>query len=374
MAGPSPGVTIIVVAFGLVLLIFAIWAVCSKLLPHLRHPESEPMNTLPQTTQTTDPKNHQAGLRRSLYGTQKSLFQEPRNDISDYDLKNSRFSTCALDFSRPPSPMPRRPRVQSIHDHGHNGRGRTRSRSRNRSPSHSRSRSRHHSAADLRASLYSDPELLLHNDARSSTFNLIIDQPDAITHGRPRSQYYDSLTTSVRSKSVHSQNRRRSAPLLVTDLSNIVLPYYSSDISSVELITTGPSPLSPYKHLSATSFNNSSRHSLPPNLDGYFSMTNNPRRSPFAYSPGSNTPKGGCTTPPAKATTILPGWPLTTTTSSPLSAEDSGVVPPVPPTTLEGVHNRKTVTTTEHGDRGQAEETNREATIKTPLSATVVSA
>ncbi|KAK5447771.1 hypothetical protein LTS15_009270 [Exophiala xenobiotica] len=366
MAGPSPGVTIIVVAFGLVLLIFAIWAVCSKLLPHLRHPESEPMNTLPQTTQTTDPKNHQAGLRRSLYGTQKSLFQEPRNNISDYDLKNSRFSTCALDFSRPPSPT-HRSRVQSSHGHG---RGRTRSGSRNRSPSHSRSRSRHLSAADLRTALYSEPALLLHNDARSSTFNLIIDQPDAITHGRPRSQYYDSSSTSVRSKSVHSQ-KRRSAPLLVTDLSNIVLPHYSSDTSSVELLTTtGPSPLSPYKHLSATSFNNSSRHSLP-NLDAYFSMTNNPRRSSFA-TPGSNTPKSGCTTPPAETPTI-PEWPLTTTTSSPLSDEGPGV-PPIPPTTLERVHTRKKGTTREHGVRGQAGKTSHEATIKTPLSATVVSA
>jgi hypothetical protein len=101
-------------------------------------------------------------------------------------------------------------------------------------------------------------------------------------------------------------------------------------------------------------------------------MTNNPRRSSYA-TPGSNTPKSGCTTPGAEAPTI-PEWPLTTTTSSPLSDDGSGVVPPIPPTTLERVHTRKTGTTTEHGVRGHAGETNREATIKTPLSATVVSA
>ena len=356
MAGPSPGVTIIIVAFGLVLLIFAIWAICTKLVPHLRHPESEPVITLPQTTQTTDPKNHQAGLRRSLYGTQKSLFQEPRNNISDYNLKNSRFSTCALDFSRPPSPTSRS-RAQSESRHG-------RGRSRSRSLSHSRSRSRHQSTADLRTALYSEPGLL-QNDARSSTFNLIIDQPDAVTNGRGRlkSQYYDS-STSVRSKSVHSQNRR-SFPLLVTDLSNIVLPLplphqHSSDTSSVELMTA-PSP-SPYKHLSATNFNNSSRHSLP-NIDGYFSVTS--RRSPFA-STGSNTPSG-CTTP-AEATMTPTELPLTTTTS-PLPDENLGV--PRIPATLGKTHSLKTGTPTEHGVGGYAGETTREATIKTPLSATV---
>ncbi|KIW53517.1 hypothetical protein PV05_09083 [Exophiala xenobiotica] len=354
MAGPSPGVTIIIVAFGLVLLIFAIWAICTKLVPHLRHPESEPVITLPQTTQTTDPKNHQAGLRRSLYGTQKSLFQEPRNNISDYDLKNSRFSTCALDFSRPASPT-NRSRAQSQSRHG-------RGRSRSRSLSHSRSRSRHHSTADLRTALYSEPGLL-QNDARSSTLNLIIDQPDAITNGRPRSQYYDS-STSVRSKSIHSLNRR-SVPLLVTELSNIVLPLphpRSSDTSSVELMTAPGASPSPYKHLSATSFNNSSRHSLP-NIDGYFSAA--PRRSPFA-STGSNTPSG-CTTP-AEATMIPPEWPLTTTISP--RPEGKSGVPPIP-TISEKVHNRKTSTPTEHGVGGYAGETTREATIKTPLSATV---
>ncbi|EXJ87742.1 hypothetical protein A1O1_04668 [Capronia coronata CBS 617.96] len=103
----SPGVTIILAAVALLLLICFAWAIYAHLMPYLRHPRSRPVLTLPQqNTQQPDVKNRQAELRRSLYGTPHLLFQEPRNDISDYytlQHSHSYFSTHALDFSRPPS-------------------------------------------------------------------------------------------------------------------------------------------------------------------------------------------------------------------------------------------------------------------------------
>ncbi|KAI1616112.1 hypothetical protein EDD36DRAFT_461006 [Exophiala viscosa] len=321
MGGISPGVVVILAAFGLIFVIFAIWAVYTQVLPSMRHLD-RPVITAPQTYQIPDPKHHRIELRRSLYSntTTPSLFREPRNDISDYDLKNSRYSTNALDFSRPPSPDSQRLR------RGSQSQSRPHSQSRSRSRSRPRSRHQGASLAELRTSLYSDPNVLLSADARSSYFNLVIDQPDAIASAtarpRPKSLHHER-PTSTRSRS--RSQKRRSAPAV--DESQYMLPITpfadaqgSNNASSVDLATLTSGP---YKHiatsLSATNFLRSSRHSLP-DLERNASP-HNTKCSPFGNTSGANTPGGfsltssrtnPSPTTPADREMPEPEWPLTT--------------------------------------------------------------
>ncbi len=295
MGGLSTPVTTVLAVFGLVFIVFAIWAIYTHILPYLRQKKTNPVSFLPLTYHDADLKSHQGSLRRSLYGTSKNLFQDPRNNISDYDLKNSRYSTNVFDYSTSPTPIHSRP--SSRH-------------TRRDSQSRSRSRSRHHGLAELRTSLHSEHSLL-HNDGRSSAFNVVVDHPDATTDGKPRpkSYRYDS-STSRRSKSTYSQNRR-SAPS-TTDLPNVVFPQTwdskkPTNASSVDLTTP-----SPYKHISATNFNSSSRRSLPSSPS--YCALHNAKQSPFASN--INTPSAAVT----PADRSVPEWPLATT---PLSEESS---------------------------------------------------
>ncbi|EXJ82868.1 hypothetical protein A1O3_06683 [Capronia epimyces CBS 606.96] len=386
MVSVSPGVTIVLAAIALLFIIFAVWAVYAHLMPYLRHPRSRPVptTTLPPNTTQPDLKNRRSELTRSLYGTPRLLFQEPRNDISDYDLKNTRYSTHALDYSRPPSfsfPFSA-PASSSGKDKemdkekykdrdGDKDRNRDRdnhssqagehSRSRSRSGSHSRSQSRPRpqtrGMADLRTSLYSEPGLL-QTDARSSTYNLILDVPDSITSAapsRPKSRRYDSSTSiksqtrmptrsRSRSRSQSQSQRRRSAPLLADvlaqDLSFTMPSSSSQNTSSTDLTPLSPSAHVPVPIVSATTFLTSSRHSLP-NMGGYFASVSpmNPSpslsaststkrsRSRSRYASGETTL--GSRTPPA-GMSARTSTTLSMSMSMSMSMSISSAVPPLP--------------------------------------------
>jgi len=197
----SPGITVLLVAIGFVLVVFGIWAIHTYVRPYIRGDDRKPPPTLP-VTEYTRVQRPDPILRQSLYGPEQ-LYKDPRETISDYDLKLTRYSTNVLELSRPASPSKSRP--ASVHSRS-NSRGRSQSRARSRSRSRNPSA---HNLARLRSSLYAETGLLS-SQPRDSYGNLHIDESDTRTPGsksRPNSLYksrqYSAGDLSMRSTEKH---------------------------------------------------------------------------------------------------------------------------------------------------------------------------
>lgn len=268
MALISPGLTVLLAAIGFFFIVFAIWAIHRYLIPYRKISKHTPVPTLPQTTQHADPR-----LQRSLYSDPNLLYKDPRNSISEYDLKNTRYSTNVLELSRPPSP------TKSLF-----GSGESRSRS--------RSRSRTDNKAALMTSLYAEPGLLQH-DARSASFNLVPVEPDILTRpptSRPASLHQSPSASNMSNKAFQHRN---SVPTLAT-LRNSLYSENNPFLTPASTTNNSEDDLgyfsSFHKSASQPNFHASSRHSL---LDrGYFSRG----RKSSGNGSGSNTP-GGYMTP-----------------------------------------------------------------------------
>lgn len=235
--------------------------------------------------------------------------------------------------------------------------------------------------AELRTSLYSEPGLL-RADARSSTFNLIIDPPDIIAQGpyvrpksihggvverpaeRPKSHHFDTAAaaTTVGRKRVSAAQKRRSAPAL-PDLSNIVLP--DDDALGDKRHSSGPEmeQPSPYRHIpvSATSFMATSRHSLG-DPAGYFALTAPSKRSPSASA--SNSAPSVSTTPGELPSTAA------SRSSSPLAEDPAGQ--PKLPAVLDKAHVARGRSVGQVSRRGEVgKRLSHEVAVKTPVPSMV---
>lgn len=104
-------ITVLISVLISAVLVCVLYGIHAHIIPHLRRPKERPDITVPQRQTASDPR-----LQATLYSAPSPNFLDPRNSITDSDLRSSRWSTNLRDLSPPSSPMSvRLPRSPKMH-------------------------------------------------------------------------------------------------------------------------------------------------------------------------------------------------------------------------------------------------------------------